>query len=223
MEKKDNSNFYPILISLERFPCLVVGGGKVACRKVLSLLEFNAEITVISPKFCKQLLDMYQRGLIQIIRKSYSKEFIKNYKIIFSTTDNPETNRIIRNDCNSEGILLNAADNPALCDFILPANIKRGDLTISISSQGKAPFFTKEMKKKLEQYITPVYADIMELAGEYRKKLLKEGKIKSVKTKTNMFRKFTSINWEKTLVPSRHRGQSSRYYIQKILNDFNLK
>lgn len=220
MKKSVNSNFYPILISLNRFPCLIIGGGKVAFRKVLSLQEFNAKITIISPRICKPLLELAEKDKIKIIKRSYSKEVIKDYKIIFSATDKPEINKIVRNDCTNEGILLNVVDNPELCDFILPANIKRGNLTISVSSQGKAPFYTKEMKKKLEDFISPIYEDIVDLAGEFRKHLLTGNKVKSAKAKTKMFKKFTSINWEKILTENGEK--SSKYYVQKILRESNL-
>ena len=217
MKKSNNSNFYPILISLERFPCLVIGGGKVAYRKVLSLLDFNAQITVLSPKICKPLIDLFRQNKIQIIKKAYSEEFIKDYKITFCATNNPDINKIVRNDCTRNGILLNAADNPSLCDFILPANIKRGDLIISVSSQGKAPFYTKEIKKKIEGFIPQVYTEIIDLAGKFRKKLLAGSKIKSAKTKTKMFKRFTSVNWEKTLTANGKRN--SKNFTEKILKE----
>ncbi len=220
MKKSENSNFYPVLISLKRFPCLVIGGGKVAYRKVLSLLDFNAKITVISPKICKPLMDLFRLDKIQIIKKAYSKKFIKDYKIIFSATNNPEVSKIIRIDCTGEGILLNVADNPILCDFILPANIKRGDLTVSVSSQGMAPFYTKEMKKNLDHFISPIYSDIIKLAGEFRKQLLTGTKVKSAKAKEKMFKRFTSINWEEVLTENGEK--SSQYYIQKILKGSKL-
>ena len=220
MSNSANSGFYPILVNLERFPCLIIGGGKIAYRKVLSLQEFNAKITVISPKICKPLLELAEKNKIQIIKRSYSKEFIINYKIIFSATDNPELNRNVRNDCTKEGILLNVVDNPALCDFILPANITRGDLTISVSSQGKAPFYTKEMKKKIDGFISPVYSDIIEMASKFRKQLLNSTKAKSVKAKAKMFEKFTSVNWEKIL--TENGKKSSVYYINKLFRDSDL-
>ncbi len=220
MKKSVNSNFYPILVSLDRFPCLIIGGGKIAYRKALSLLEFNAKITILSPRICKPLLELAVKKGIRIIHRSYSKKFIKDYKIIFSATDNPGVNRKVRNDSADEGILLNVVDNPALCDFILPANIKRGDLTISVSSQGKAPFYTKEMKKKIEESISPIYSDIVEMAGKFRKQLLASSKVKSTRTKVKMFKKFTSVNWEKILTENGER--SSGYYIKKILRESNL-
>ncbi len=218
MKKSEKSGFYPILVNLQRFHCLVVGGGNVAYRKVLSLLEFNARITVISPKLSKPLVDLFNQNRISVIKKNYSKVFIKDFKIVFCATDNPEINKTVREDCNSEGILLNVADNPPLCDFILPANVRRGDLTISVSSQGKAPFFTKEMKKKIDRFIGPVYSDIIDLAGEFRKQVLKNKKTESIKSK--LFKSFTSENWEKNFKENRKR--SKLYYIQKILREFNL-
>lgn len=220
MKKSVNSNFYPILVNLERFPCLIIGGGKVAYRKVLSLQEFNAKITVLSSRICKPLLELAENNKLKIIKKNYSQEFIKGFKLIFSATNNPEVNKRVRNDCTNEGILLNVADNPSLCDFILPANIKRGDLTISISSQGKAPFFTKEMKKKIDGFISPVYSDIIGMAGKFRKQLLTNNKVKSANTKVKMFKKFSSVNWEKIL--DENGEKSPDYYIKKILRESNL-
>ena len=84
MKKSVNASFYPILVNLERFPCLIIGGGKVAYRKALSLQEFDANITIISPRICKPLLELSKKNKIQIIKKTYSKEFLKDFKIIFS-------------------------------------------------------------------------------------------------------------------------------------------
>ena len=219
MKKSANPGFYPVLVNLERFPCLIIGGGKVAYRKVLSLQEFNAKITIISPKICKPLLELAKKNKISVIKKYYSTEILKDYKIIFSATDNPDVNKKIRNDCTKAGILLNVADNPPLCDFILPANIRRGDLTVSVSSQGKAPFYTKEMKKKIDSFISPVYSEIMDLAGKFRKQLLNRNRAISANIKTKMFRKFTSVNWEEILTENGEK--SSGYYIKKILRGFN--
>ncbi len=228
MKYNTDQSFFPVLLNLNKFPCLVVGGGKVAYRKVLTLLEFNAEVTVLAPKICKPLVDFDKQKKIKIIRKFYNSEFLKNYKIVFSATDNSKVNQMVRDDCTKENILLNVVDNPVLCDFILPANIRRGDLTISVSSQGKAPFYTKEMKRKLEQYVSPTYADIMNLAGEFRKQLLNYfernekqiSKTEAAKLKTNIFKRFTSQDWEKIL--SENGEKSSRHYVQKLLKENKL-
>ena len=220
MKKREKSGFYPILINLNRFNCLVVGGGNVAYRKVISLLDFNAKITVVSPRICKPLISLYNGKQINVIRKNYSKEFLKDFKFVFCATNNRGINEAVREDCTIAGILLNAADNPPLCDFILPANVKRGNLTISISSQGKAPFFTKVMKDKIDHSIPDIYSDIINLAGEFREKVLKNKKVKSSKTKAKVFRHFSARDWEQIL--SKNGTKSSKHYIQEILKEFNL-
>ena len=225
MKHNTDQSFYPILLNLNKFPCLVVGGGKVAYRKVLSLLSFNAEVTVLAPKICKSLIEFANQKKVKLIKKAYTKDFLKNYKIVFSATDNPKINQIVRDDCTKENILLNVVDNPALCDFILPANIRRGDLTISVSSQGKAPFYTKEMKRKLEQFISPIHADIITIAGEFRKQLLNYlernkkqiSKSEAAILKANLFKRFTVQDWEKILMGNGHK--SSKQYGQKLFRE----
>ena len=219
MKKSENSIFFPILLNLQKFPCLVVGGGEVALRKVKSLLLFNAKITVISPKICKPLKELEIKNKINIILKSYSKERIKNHKIVFCATDNHLLNEQVHKDCKKEGIPLNVADNPSLCDFILPANVKRGTLTISFSSQGTAPFMVRELKKKSELTFSPAYNDIMELAGDFRKKLLNDEKFKSPRNRTKAFNKFIMTDWELMLANEGKKNASK--YMQRILNNFN--
>lgn len=218
MKKNKKAGFYPILINLQRFDCLVVGGGKVACRKVLSLLKFNADITVVAPKISKPILELAKQNRIRVIKKSYSSEYIEGIGVVFCATDNPATNKAVRRDCTKKGILLNVADEPELCDFIMPANVIRDDLTISVSSQGKAPFFTKEMKNKIEQLISPVYKDIFRLAAELRKQVLLDKKLDE-KTRTKIFSHFTSKNWEKKL--SKNGRKSNKEYIKETLEEIN--
>lgn len=219
MSKNGIPGYFPVLINLEKFPCLVVGGGDVALRKVLSLLEFNASVTVIAPKLCTPLIELSRKKKIKIIRKPYSIEYLNDYKITFCATDNEKINLTVFRDCREKNILINTADNLALCDFILPANIKRGDLTISIASQGKAPFFTRAIKKKIEVLIPPVYSDITKLAGDFRKKVLTVSRKKSSHYKPDMFKKFSSTDWEEIMRGNGKR--KSKYQIQKLLKEPN--
>ncbi len=218
MKNSKKAGFYPILMNLQEFRCIVVGGGRIAHRKVLSLLNFGADITVISPKITKPILELAKNHSIKIIKKEYSEKYIDGFGIVFSATDNQEINRTVRKDCTIKGILLNVVDDPALCDFILPANVIRGDLTISISSQGKAPFFTKRMKNKIEGLIPPVYEDIISMAGKLREQTLHNKNI-DPKTKTRILKEFASQNWEKIL--NGNGRKSLQEHIEEILNKFN--
>ena len=215
MKKSENSIFFPILINLQKFPCLIIGGGNVALRKVQSLLLFNAKITVLSPRICKALVELNKKRKIKIISDSYSKKYIKNYKIVFSATNNQKINKKVQQDCNQEWILLNVVDNLPLCDFILPANIIRGALTLSIASQGKAPFFVKELKKKLAIFLSPNYNDIIEIAADFRKELLSNGKTSDSIKKA--FEKFSEIDWE--FIFERDGKKSAYKQMHKILDE----
>ena len=218
MKKSEKAGFYPILINLQRFNCLVVGGGKVASRKVVSLLNFNANITVISPRISKPILELARQGKIKIIKKYYSRNIIDNFGVVFCATDNPEINRLVRKDCTDKRILLNVADEPDLCDFIMPANVIRGDLTISISSQGKAPFYTRKMKNKIEKLIDPVHEEILRLAGEFRKKVLDNDKLDS-REKARIFKFFASKDWENII--KANGIKSLKKYVNDALKEFN--
>jgi len=219
MKNSKKVGFYPILINLQEFRCIVVGGGRIAHRKVLSLLKFGADITVISPKISKSILELANNKSVKIIKKEYSEKAIDGFGIVFSATDNPEINRTVRKDCTKKGILLNVVDDPDLCDFILPANVIRGDLTISISSQGKAPFFTKKMRHKVERLIPPIYEDIINMAAQLRKQVILNKNV-NPKTKTRILKQFTSQNWEKILMGNGRKSHQD--HIEEILNKFNL-
>ena len=217
MKKSKISTFYPILINLQRFPCLVIGGGQVALRKIQSLLSYNVKITVISPNICKQLKAVIKKNKLKVIPKYYSKEYIKNYKIIFSATNKREVNEQVFKDCKAENKLLNVVDVPELCDFILPAVVRRGDLTISVSSQGRAPFFAKEIKNKVDHIFPSYYEDIIDLAGEFRSIVLNNKKFDSPKIKETAFAKFFMIDWVNVL---RSEGKiKAKEYSRNIIRE----
>lgn len=217
MRKSAISNYYPILINLQRFPCLIIGGGEVALRKVQTLLLFNAKITILSPKICEPLKELIEANKLKIILKPYSKEYIKNYKIIFSATNNRKINEQVHSDCRDENKLLNVVDVPDLCDFILPAVVKRGDLTISISTQGRAPFYAKEIKNKIDHIFPSYYEDIIDLAGNFRSVLLNNKRYNSPKIKEKAFIQFFMIDWKNVL--ENEGKKKANEYLRKILKE----
>ena len=94
MNENKNAIYFPLLLNIKNYQCLVVGGGKVALRKVNSLLDFQAKVTVISPKICEPLLELYKKRKIKVIQKVYAKEYLKNFKVVFCATDNPKINKM---------------------------------------------------------------------------------------------------------------------------------
>jgi len=209
--------FFPVLINLTKYPCLVIGGGTVAFRKVTTLQNFKAKVTVVSPKICKPLKELSKKNKIKIIKKSYSKDHLKNFEIIFCATDNHKINLSVYNDCKAEKKLLNVADVPELCDFILPAVVKRGDLSISVSSQGKAPFYISEVKNRLNHIFPSYYEDIIDIAGYFRANILADKKLNSFKKKNDAFNRFFETNWKKVL--ERNGKKKTLEYMKKIIKE----
>jgi len=217
MKEKKDAVYFPLLLNLKNYPCLVVGGGNVALRKVTSLLNFNIKPTVLAPGLCRPLTELQRKRKIKVIKKNYSKEYLNNFKVVFCATDNKEVNKAVRKDCTEKNILLNVADMPELCDFILPANVKRGDLTISVSSQGVAPFYAVEIRKKLDHIFPSYYEDTIELAGKFRKLVLRDKKLKPVKLREKAFKNFFMIDWKKVLANEGKKKIND--YMNKILKD----
>jgi len=215
MNENKNAVYFPLLLNIKNRHCLVIGGGNVAFRKVTSLREFQTRVTVLAPKICTPLLELQRKRKIKVIKKVYAKEYLKNFKVVFCATDNPKINKMVRNDCTEKNILLNVADMPELCDFILPAIVKRGDVTISVSSQGAAPFYAKEIKNKLNHIFPSYYQDIIEIAGEFRKLVFSNKKYKSHNLREQAFTEFFMFNWKEVL--ANQGKKKAREYLHIIL------
>ena len=221
MNENKNSIYFPLLLNIQNYPCLVVGGGKVALRKVTSLLNFQIKPTVLAPKLCQPLLELQRKRKIKVIKKVYSKAYLNNFKVVFCATDNPKLNRMVRKDCTEKNIVLNVADIPELCDFILPAIVKRGDLTISVSSQGVAPFYAAELRKRLDHIFPSYYENVIELAGEFRKLVLSDKKFRSPQLREKAFKNFFMMDWKKVL--ANEGKKKADEYIRDILKDLKQK
>ena len=146
--------------------------------------------------------DLLKRNKIKHIKDYYSPKYLKDYKVVVSATNNKSVNQKVHADCGRRGILLNVVDDPELCDFILPANIQRGNLTVSVATQGKAPFYTRHFKAKLDKLIPDVEADILDLAAEFRKKIFSDTYFQDMDKKRTAFKQFTSVEWENIIVES---------------------
>jgi len=166
--------YYPINLDIRNKNCLVVGGGGVGRRKVATLLECGAIVTVVS--LCSDdavcALDAQRR--ITLKKKAYAESDLDGVFLVMGTTDDEDLNREIHADASRRNILCNIADRPEICDFILPAIVKRGDLSIAISTSGKSPAFAKHLKDQMEETVGDEYALFLELMGAIRKRLLKE-------------------------------------------------
>ncbi len=166
MEEK--KHFYPIYINLLDKSCLIVGGGIVAQRKVENLLEYGAHIALVSPEITPDIKHYANSGLIKVSEREFAPEDLENVFMVFIATDNSETNRVIAELCATRQILVNAVDDPPNCDFFVPAVVRRGSLSIAISTAGKSPMLARRLREELENQYTHEYGEYLDLLGEYR-------------------------------------------------------
>jgi len=166
--------YYPVSLDIKNRKCLVVGGGGVGARKVVTLLDSGAKVTVISPVVRRSLLELADRGLITLEKRPYRKTDLDGMFLVIGTTDDEELNRQISIDAEKLNMLCNIADRPKVCNFILPSIVNRGDLTISISTSGKSPALAKKLRIELKEQFGNEYAELLRLMGAIREKLLSQ-------------------------------------------------
>jgi precorrin-2 dehydrogenase/sirohydrochlorin ferrochelatase len=160
------------LTGLDRYHSVVVGGGIVANRKVAGLLDAGAFVQVISPELCPELASAARRGDIQVIRREYQGGDLQGARLAIAATGDPQVNARIARDGQACGCLVNVVDDPQHSDFILPAVVRRGEMTIAISTGGASPALAHCLRERLEQEIDPGYGELARLLAETRPELL---------------------------------------------------
>jgi precorrin-2 dehydrogenase/sirohydrochlorin ferrochelatase len=160
--------FYPIYLSLIKKRVVVIGGGEVAERKVESLLETGADITVISPEVTDRIASFAQSGRIRLEHRAYAPGDCERAFLVFSATDDAAISEAVFQEATHARALVNTADQPALCDFIMPAVVRRGDVAIAISTGGASPGLAGQLRRKIEKLIGPEYARLAELLSQAR-------------------------------------------------------
>ena len=164
--------YYPAFLDVRGRNCLVVGGGAVGTRKVRTLLECGARVTVISAAFSPELADLAEAGRITLKEGPYRSRDLEDMFLVIGATDDEALNLRVSQDAARRNMLCNIADRPAACSFILPAIVQRGDLVIAVSTSGNSPAFAKHLRRRLEAEFGPEYARFLELMGAVRRKLL---------------------------------------------------
>ena len=160
----------PIFINIRQRPCLVIGGGDIALRKINLLIKAQAKVDCLSPLFCEGIINLCKNGNVNIIDKSFEPDDIKDYAIIIASTDDSSVNSLISQLAKQAKIPVNVVDSPELSSFIMPSIVDRSPVIIAVSSAGKAPVLARLIRAKLETVIPSAYGALAEIAGEYRQK-----------------------------------------------------
>lgn len=162
-------NYYPVYLNLKGKKAIVVGGGKVAERKVLRLITAGADVTVISPELTKRLVKEKEKKTIRCRQRGYRSGDLRGSFLVIAATDSPELNSRIALEAPA---LVNVVDVPAECNFIVPSVVNRGDLVISISTSGVSPALSKTIRQELEKVYGESIAGYLLFVRTIRKKAL---------------------------------------------------
>jgi siroheme synthase-like protein len=145
--------YYPVCLDMTDRPCLVVGGGPVAERKVAGLLDAGARVTVVSPSATDRLREWESADRIRLLPREYAAADLAGQAVVFVATDDGGINAGVARDARAVGVLVNAVDDPAHCDFILPAVLSRGEITVAVSTGGASPALARAVRDELGAYL----------------------------------------------------------------------
>jgi len=165
---------YPIFAVIEDKPCLVVGGGAVGERKILDLRQAGAKVTVLSPELTPALKQLAEAGQIRYLPEDFTPDHLKGMVLVLASTDDRQVNARVSAAAQAQGIWVNVADDPEFCTFIVPAQVKRGDLTLAISTGGASPALARQLRQELQQQFGPEYRPYLALLKGLRARLLSE-------------------------------------------------
>ncbi|WP_455720437.1 precorrin-2 dehydrogenase/sirohydrochlorin ferrochelatase family protein [Agathobacter sp.] len=191
--------YFPMFVDMTDRPCLIVGGGNVAYRKVMVMLDFGAKVTVVAEDICDELgnltaddiadenksvsdtankengqTDLDAEGRITVVKRKFDQKDCNGMEIVIAATDDNALNHEIAEYCKSKGIMVNAVDQKADCSFIFPSYVKEKNLVAAFSSGGNSPVLTQYLKGKEQEILTPFLGELNEYMGQIRESVLSE-------------------------------------------------
>jgi precorrin-2 dehydrogenase/sirohydrochlorin ferrochelatase len=167
--------YYPAFLDVKNRPCVIIGGGQVAEGKIALLLECGARIKMISPEVTAAVKRMADAGTLLWEKREYREGDLEGAFLAIAATDDNSVNREIAREAGKRNVLLNVVDVTPLCTFIAPSVVKKGDVTVAISTGGLSPALARKLREELQ--VSPVldYADLASMISEVRLELRKEG------------------------------------------------
>lgn len=163
--------YYPVMLELHERPVLMVGGGPVAQRKVEGLLAAGARVTIVSPALTPDLASLVAEGRVRHEARGYVAGDLSGFALAFVATGDTALNNLVAREGRQRGVWVNAADDPAHCDFTLPAVLRRGALTVSVATDGTSPALAGVVRDELAAVLGEEYEALTELVAEVRREL----------------------------------------------------
>lgn len=175
MCEKARCRYYPILVDLRGRKVLVVGGGKVAYRKIETLLAHGAAVKVVARDLDRPVADLVEKGLVRYGGEAFSEEHLEEVFLVIAATGDADLNRRVAEMAQKRGLLVNAVDQPSDCNFIVPSILRRGDLVVSVSTSGKSPAFARKIRQDLEGRFGDEFESFLAVMGRLRERVLSLG------------------------------------------------
>jgi len=166
-------SYFPSAINFKNKNILIIGGGKIAFNKLTNLIEFTSNITLIANEFNDDILNLINMHSLTHYIRDYKSEDINTFSIVIAAVDNLKLQELVYKQTREFNCLFNCVDFPELCDFIFPSYIKKGDLTIAISTNGSSPAVAKQLRIWLENKIPSDISSFLSQMKEYRKTMPK--------------------------------------------------
>lgn len=187
-------DYYPVFLDLTGKECVVVGGGTVAERKCLSIIWTGARVTVISPRITKRLEGLAREGRLKHRKRLYRNGDLRSAFMVIAATDSEKTNKKVAAEASRCRVLINVVDTPALCTFIVPSVVRRGPLTVAVSTGGASPATAKTIRKELEALYGPSFSRYLTFVAKLRGRVMKtvqdrkrrEAMLKSIASRKNI-------------------------------------
>lgn len=205
--------YYPVFLDLADRPVLVIGGGRLALEKVQGLLAAEAWVTVVAPSLNDELSALRDAGRITQIERDYECGDMRGMAIVMAARDDPSMNQQFLADARAIGVPLNAADDPAHCDFILPAVVRKPPLTLAVSTGGGSPAIARRVREELTDYLDADTSTLADLVAEVRADL----------RRLQAFRPIPADAWQsamdgqvRVLLAQRRRGQAKALLLSRL-------
>jgi len=173
--KRDSSSYYPVFLNIRGRKCVVIGGGQIAFRKVKALLDYGANVKVISPDLCPELNRLAEIKEISVEKRLFQPGDLEGALITVAATDDNSINLEVAKEAGGKGVLVNVVDDPGNSDFIVSSCLRRGDITIAISTTGRSPALARKIRTRLEEYLAEEYAVLALLIDEVRTEIRSKG------------------------------------------------
>ncbi len=211
--------YFPLFVDLKDKKVIVIGGGRVAYRKIIKLLPFEAYITVIAPNICKEITDLLNRNSnLAIKNKFFEPDDIKNAFLVISATNNSAINKQVAQICNALKIPINSVDDIENCSFLFPALIKKESLVIGCSTSAKAPDIAAFIKNSIEQNLPQNIGAVIEIFGVLREEL--KNMVMEQKARAEIIHKLMEYSQNKDFQINYNELQN---IMQKLINEVETK